>query len=269
MSRTYFSKLDPKEKESRLLQLANSQGKITVWVKGQQEKYLLNALDFQRHTFGLVIDNQEEIFVKGAAVLCSFELRGMSFFSQVIVNKSIASHMMLEFNDFLYKSEKRASYRLLTHPIYEVRAEFNAGEGYQGEKVIDIKTRTSQTGLFKNFLKLLSDNEDEAQPLRFRVQDLSVTGMSIHIGEIDKCHFVKDLVFHDVVIVFKDERITVPKVKVIYIVDFIANEKIPKRYKVGLHFSDLPAQVDDQLGKKINQLLRQIDFNKDFENFTK
>jgi hypothetical protein len=31
----------------------------------------------------------------------------------------------------------------------------------------------------------------------------------------------------------------------------------------------MPTVIDDKLGGKINQLLREIDFNKDFENFTK
>jgi hypothetical protein len=61
----------------------------------------------------------------------------------------------------------------------------------------------------------------------------------------------------------------IPQVKVVYIVDYISRDKKIKTYKVGLHFLNLTTTVDEMLGRKINELLRQIDFNKDFENFTK
>lgn len=272
MSQTYFSKLDPSEKESRLSQLAAAKGKVTVWVKGQKLKSTYTVLEYDKERQDLVLDSKELNFAKGENLLCSFELRGMNFFSEVTANRSIVDYFLLECKSTLFKSEKRSSFRLLTFPIYEVFAEFTLGEGYEGGKVVNLKNRTNQTALFKNFLKLMDKDEeikDVTQTVKFRVQDLSATGLSLNIGEIEAEFFVKDQIYKDVKLIFTDETIVVPEVKAVYVVDSISGDKKAKKFKVGLHFPNNPTTVDEQLGKKINKLLREIDFNKDFENFTK
>jgi hypothetical protein len=277
MSETYFSKLDSKEKESRLVQLGISKGQVTVWVKGSQKKFHYSVLEFDKARLEIILNNKENMFSKGTQLLCSFELRGMFFFSEVTVNKSIVDFFILEFKGQLFKSEKRSSYRLLTFPIYNVNAEFDLGEAYEGGKVVDIKNRNSQTtGLFKNFLSLIEAPEevdgvvkDVTQTQKFRVQDLSATGLSLHISELEAGYFAKGILFKNVKVIFPDETIIVPEVKVVYLVDFIAAERKIKKYKVGLNFPNNPVTIDENLGLKINELLREIDFNKDFENFTK
>lgn len=271
MSQTYFSKLDPKEKESRLMQLGSSRAEVTVWVKGSKNKSNFPILDFVKDRSELVLDTKEQVFPKGTKLLCSFEIRGMHFFSEVLVNVSIVNHFVLEFNSTLFKAEKRSSYRLLTYPIYEVYAEFDLGEAYEGGKVVDMKSRTSQTGLFKSFIQLVEKNDDASQyqKVKHRVQDLSATGMSLHIGELESQYFFKDMIYKDVALKFIDETIVIPEVKVVYVVDYIASDKNLKKFKVGLHFPNMPINIDEKLGKKINKLLREIDFNKDFETFTK
>jgi hypothetical protein len=182
----------------------------------------------------------------------------------------------LHFNSDLFKSERRTSFRLLTYPLYDVWADFDIGEKYQGaSNVIDLhskRTRGQQTLLFQSFIKLAEGKEETSQDLthlKIRVQDISHTGMSIHIGELEMKYFVKDRTFHKVPIYFTDEIIEIPQVKVVYTVNFISNDKNLKCYKVGCHFQDLPDNIDDLLGGKINKLLRENDFNKDFENFIK
>ncbi len=273
MSDTYFSKLDPKEKESRLVQLATSRGRVTIWIKGQKSKLLYQVIDFEKDRLELLLDSKDKPFPKGTKLLCSFELRGMYFFGEVAINESIVSSIVLEIKGQLYKSEKRASYRLLTYPIYDVYAEFQLEESYEGSNVVGIKNRTTQTGLFKNFLKLL-EAKDEAevevhQLVKYRVQDLSTTGMSLHVGELEAQYFSKNYVFQETKIIFPDQVLIIPEVKVVYVVNYITGDKNVKKYKVGLHFPNMPTIVDESLGKKINELLREIDFNKDFENFSK
>ena len=276
MSETYFSKLDLKEKESRLVQLGISKGQVTVWVKGDKQKHHFTVLEFDKNRNELILDSKNNIFAKGTQLLCSFELRGMFFFSEVTVNRSIVDFFLLEFKGQLFKSEKRSSYRLLTYPIYNVNAEFDLGEAYEGGTVVDFKTRQNQTGLFKNFLNLIEapDKEvvrtkDVTQTEKFRVQDLSATGLSLHVSELESRYFSKGINFKDVKIIFPDETIVIPDVKVVYLVDFITGERKIKKFKVGLNFPYNPTSVDENLGRKINELLREIDFNKDFENFTK
>ena len=273
MSQTFFSKQDPIEKSSRLSLLGNSQGVVTIWKKGSKDKHEFNVSKFDKTREEIVLDSKDNLFNAGETVLCTFELRGMNFFSEVVFQVSISGHNVLQFTNTLFKSERRSSYRLLTFPIYEVWVEFDLGEAYEGGKIVDMKSRTNQTGLFKNFLKIASgaeaSDEEANNTLKIRVQDLSTTGMAIHIGELEHEYFRKDEVFKNVNIKFSDETMTVPEVKVMYVVDYISNDRNIKKYKVGLHFSNLPPTLDDRIGKKINLLLRQNDNNKDFENFIK
>ena len=270
MSQTYFSKLDPKEMESRLIQLATSKGLLTIWVKGSKTKHKLQVYAFERSRNEIILDSSDDLYSLGESILCSFDLRGMSFFCEVIFNKSLG-RSILQIKKDVYKSEKRGSYRLLTFPIYEVYAEFDLGEAYEGGKVVDFKSRTSQTALFKSFLHLVNElnQKNQHQKVKYRVQDLSATGMSLQIGEIDSQIFSKDFVFKEVTLHFKDGTILVPEVKVVYVVNYIAGDKNLKKYKVGLHFPNLPSKIDEQIASRINKLLREIDSNKDFENFTR
>jgi hypothetical protein len=267
MSQTYFSKLDSTEKQARLNQLGSSQGMATIWVKGTKTKHRIQVKKFHEARAELVLD-ANNLYPKGTVLLCSFDLRGMSFFCEALV-LSVQGDLALEINKDLFKSEKRKSYRLLTFPVYEVSAEFNLEQTYLGGKVIDIKSRTNQTALFKSFLKLVDDLDvqNKNQKIKYRVQDLSTSGMSLQIGELDSQLFSKDYVFKDVCLHFKDEAITIPEVKVVYIVDYILGDRSAKKYKVGLHFNNIPLNTEEQLGAKINILLREVDSNKDFENF--
>lgn len=271
MSQTFFSKQDPSEKLSRLSLLGSSRGVVTLWIKGKKDKHNYNVFKFDKDRMEIVLDAKDRIFTPGQTVLCTFELRGMNFFSEVIFQESISGFNVLQVKNTLFKSERRSSYRLLTYPLYEVWAEFDLGEVYEGGKVVDMKSRTNQTGLFKNFLQLLDDknNGDEGNKFKIRVQDLSTTGIALHIGELERKYFEKNFIFQRVKINFTDEFIFIPEVKVVYVVDYISSDKNIKKYKVGLHFPNLPAATDDLIGKKINRLLRENDFNKDFENFIK
>lgn len=273
MSQTFFSKLDLHEKTNRLNQLAVSRGSITIWIKGQKDKLIHKALQFDKDHLCIVLDSRLNLFPLGSAVLCTFDLRGMTFFAQGVFRKSVGGDAVVEIKADLFKSERRNSYRLLTYPIYEVWAEFDLGEVYEnGGKVIDFKTKSSSntTDLFKNFLNIVSSEEgDESGKIKIRIQDLSTTGMSLHVGDIESPYFIRDTDFHNVKLTFQDEVIEIPEVKVVYIVDYISSDKNLKKYKVGLNFPKNTTNVDEVLGRKINQLLRDSDFNKDFENFLK
>lgn len=271
MSQTFFSKQDPSEKLSRLSLLGSSRGTVTVWLKGSKDKHNYTVFKYDRDREEIVLDSKDKKFKSNDNVLCTFELRGMNFFAEAVYQESISGYAVLQVKGTLFKSERRNSYRLLTFPLFELNAEFDLGEVYEGGNVIDLKNRNNQTGLFKNFLKLVGNNEqeDDLAKLKIRVQDLSTTGMALHIGDLEYKYFEKNLVYQNVILKFSDETITIPEVKVVYVVDYIATDKNLKRYKVGLHFENLPAKIDDQIGRKINELLRQNDNNKDFENFLK
>jgi hypothetical protein len=270
MSSSFFSKLDAKEKESRLQQTGVARAIVTIWKKGAKQKFTYTVRDADPTRAELVLDSSDDPFSVGTEVLCTFDVRGMNFFAQVRCMKSVTNNIVLHFYSDLFKAERRSSYRLMTFPVYEVYAQFDLAKPYEGEKVIDLKSRTSQTAMFKNYLQLIEKNSDQPlQKARYRIQDISATGMSLHIGELDGDLFVKDSTYKEVEIQFSDETITIPEVKVVYVIPAISKDRNLRTFKVGLNFPNLPAIVDDQLGKKINQLLREVDLNKDFETFLK
>ena len=270
MSQTFFSRLDPLEKASRLGLLSSSRGLVTVWIKGAKEKISINSIEYHKDKESLILDSQDNLFPPNSDVLVSFELRGMTYFSQVKFLKNAGDYASLEFKGELFKSERRSSYRLLTYPIYQVWAEFELGESYQGGNVVEMKSRLNQTKLFQNFIQLVEGkNGQEGSFLKIRVQDLSATGMSVHIGELDLKYFPKDQVFKNLEITFTDEKILIPEAKVVYVVDYISSDVNLKKFKIGINFPNLSSQLDDLLSKKINKLLREVDANKDFETFLK
>ena len=269
MSQTFFSKLTLEEKISRLGLLGSSKSELTVWIKGQSNKLTFKASDFHKDRIEIVLDSKEKTFPIGTKILCSFELRGMYYFSEVVFQTALGEHSVLQFSGDLFKSEKRNSYRLMTYPMFNINAEFDLGETYEGGKVVNLKTKTSQTGLFKSFIKMVENKDDDSQNLRLRIQDISTTGMGIHIGELENPYFAKDTIYHNVVIDFQDEKITIPEAKVVYKVEFIGSDKKIKKYKLGIVFTNVPTVLDEKLARKINKLLRDNSPNKDFENLIK
>lgn len=269
MSQTFFSKLDPAEKTNRLTAIGNTRGRVTVWVKGQKEKHLLEAMTYDAERMTLILATQEDVFPDNTPTLCSFEFRGMNFFSETIFTKSVGGFACLKFGSTLFKSEKRQAFRLMTYPQHEVWAVIDLEEAYQGGKVIDFRTKQSTTALFNKFLSLVEGDETNPSALKIRVQDLSTSGMALHIGELESQYFPKDAMYKNVKIRFTDDEIVIPLMKVVYSAKINSSDKNLTKYKLGINFENLPNAIDHRLGKKINELLRESDHNKAFENFNK
>jgi hypothetical protein len=272
MTQISFSKQDPTETLSRLKLLVSSKGSLTIWQKGQKNKYNHTALKFEQERMEVVIDSLDLKFPKGSSVLCSFELRGLNYFSEVIFETHPSGNLVLQFKNPLYRSEKRTAYRLMAYPIYEIWAEFEIKTTYVGGKVVELKNKTNETGLFKNFLQIMKDEapNQSNDKIKIRIQNLSATGFAIHVGSIELEYFKKDAVFEKVKIQFADETIEIPFVKIVYTVALInADKKNERKTKVGIQFENLPPLIDEKISSKINSLLREVDANKDFENFIK
>lgn len=265
MSQTFFSKQTPVERESRFNQLVSSGEPLIVWKKGSSERHNFKATHFDKKANELVVDNGDIIYAVNAKVLGSFELRGMNFFCELNVLKSSQGYTLFKIGDILYKSERRSSYRLLTYPIYEIYALFHIDHLVDDDSVINMNTGMSRKNLFKNYLKLVDKGDAGNQYVKVRVQDLSATGLALHISELEEKFIVKDQTYKNLEIHFPDEVITIPEAKVVYVVPYIAGKG--KKFKVGVNFPNLSSKIDIHLGRKINELLRQIDSNKDFENF--
>jgi hypothetical protein len=272
MSKTFFSKLDALEKTNRLSQVVQSKAVLTLWLKGQKERESIEAIDFNKNNLELIISKHLSKFHTGQELLCSFDLRGMTFFSQVTYQKETNGFSKITFSKDLFKSERRANYRLLAGGLYEVWADLDLGEKYQSSNVVNLNKRIGQTKLFKNFMKLAGELSDNAETnntghLKIRIQDLSTGGMSFNVGELELRHFSKDKVFNNVLLVFKEDVIEIAEAKVIYVINYIGSDPSIKKYKVGFNFTNVTETIESAIFQKINELLRENDFNKDFENF--
>lgn len=268
MSQVFFTKLDENEVVTRLSLLSSSHGMVTIWEKGEKEKFKYNVLKYHRDLNELVLNPSDKKFSSGKILLCSFELRGMSYFSEVIFQTSIGGHEVLQFKAAIFKSERRANFRLLAYPLHKIWAIFNLKTADGNQNVLQIKD--SQAQVFKSFLKMVDDNSlTENQNVKILIHDLSLSGIGFNIGKYELDYFKKDTEFKDTIIKFQDEIIEIPSSKVAYVIDYVSSDNKGKRYKVGLHFGVLSATVEDRLSSKINSLLREHDDNAAFENFIK
>jgi hypothetical protein len=273
VSRSHFTTLTHQEKQSKLWQLAQASGECYLWVKGQSKKIQVRVKDYRKDDDLLVFHSEDEVFQVGQELLGTFNLRSVSFFFKSKIKKNTEDNVEVVLEGDFFKSEKRQNFRLLTYPIYTIHAEIELPDSYEGGKVIDFKSRVSQTGLFKSFLKLVNENEDQddlGKKFRVRVQDLSATGLSIHVSELEAEWFNTGDNLKPLSLIFSDEVIEVSKSSIVYIVDHIgSNNNNQKIYKVGIRFDPNNDMLDSVISKKINSLLREIDSNKEFEDFIK
>ncbi|MBY0516588.1 MAG: PilZ domain-containing protein [Bacteriovoracaceae bacterium] len=273
LPRTHFTSLGDAEKKSKLWQLSSQNGSCTLWSKGDKEKQLYRVKDYNRDEGRLLFHDEHVTFPIGKEILGTFELNGVSFFFKGKVTTSSSDGVSVSTSGEFYKSERRQNFRLLTYPIYDISAEFKLPESYAGGKVIDFRQKISQTGLFKSFLRIVdpgSENQELGSLVKMRVQDLSVTGLSIHIGSAELDWFKAGTEIKELVLNISSDVIVIPKSKIVYVIDHIGHaDRFHKKYKIGLRFEDLPSQIDQKLGSKINELLRSVDANKEFEDFLK
>ncbi len=270
--RTNFTTLSESEKKSKLWQLSSAKGKCTLWQRGQKERRPFRVKDYNRENNQLMLHQELEALGVGQDILGTFELKGVSFFFKAKVTKASRDEIIVEASGEFFKSERRQNFRLLAYPIYDITAAFALPVTYEGGKVVDIRNKTTQTGLFKSFLRLVEPQrsvEDQSN-LRLRVQDISLTGMSIYIGPAEIEWFRAGETFKNLEVSLEGQNLVFPDCRIVYVVDQIGtNDRQQKKYKVGLRFEALPETIERQLAAKINDLLRSVDANKEFEEFLK
>jgi hypothetical protein len=270
--RTHFTSLTEPEKKSKLWQLSSAKGKCTLWQRGQKERRPFRVKDFIREESRLVLHRETAPLSVGQDILGAFDLKGVSFFLRAKISKLDQDEVHLVVAGDFYKSERRQNFRLLAYPIYDITASFKLPARYEGGKVVDIRNKSSQTGLFKSFLRIVEPlrSPDEQELLRIRVQDLSLTGMSVFIGAAELDWFRAGDLLPAVEVNLQGDELTFAGCRVVYVVDQIGRgDRQQKNYKVGIRFEAMPGDLERRLAEKINGLLRSIDANKEFEDFIK
>jgi hypothetical protein len=269
--KVHFTKITEKEKLSKLNITIRNNVEITVWIKGRSVREHYKSIELMGHK--IKVYPSKTLHLVNNDVLFKFEINGVNYFSQgkLTENKSEKS-CFLTINAEMFKSERRTSYRLLTYPIYDVQLVVSIPEVYQGSNVVDIKTGVSQTKIFKSFLNIIGQNNEQEgySKVSFRVQDISVTGLSFVVGDVEREYFRKGQKLTLFNIYFDGELFDVEEATIVYMIDYFqSNKKGLKQHKVGIRFENVTTNADSQLGRKINEVLRTNESNDEFEDFIK
>lgn len=265
----YFQELTEQEKISKLSLLARSDVELTVWEKGQAKKEKLQPKEFNFEQLRLVCFSASGASFAGKKVLYSFEINGLSFFGKGELNDLGKTTRSLHCQESLYKSERRTTFRLLTFPHHKVFLQLKVDqEELKQSNVIGIGSGLSQTGLFKNFLRLIEDKSKDTPPegyARFRALDLSVTGAAFQVGELEAKFFPKGAKTGRILLEFNGKQEAIPNGEIVYNVELLQKNKRARIYKIGLRFEGVDLNLDQALGKLINSALR--DFDSEFEDY--
>ena len=269
--KVYFKELTDEEKQSKFSQLyRRSEGEITIWLKGKTNKHVLKVAQyFQTKNEVQIIGNIPKDHLN-SDVLYSFELNGLFFFSKGKTKSATNEKVYLEVKEKLFKSERRSNFRLLTFPHQQVYIHIQVSEEKREDSnIVSLKTGFSETGLFQNFLKVIGDDGSEVQIdgcLKLRVLDISVTGMAIQMGQIEKDLFSEtNKELGPIHLEFNGQMLKIPNAQILYFIDTLAQDKKTKLFKAGVQFLDIDTNLDVKLAKLINQTLRSLE--SEFEDF--
>jgi hypothetical protein len=265
---THFTKQNLKEKESRFHSLARANSSLTIWEKGSKLREKFDVLNFSKTEQKITLSVDETTYA-GKSVLYAFIINGVNYFGEGDLSPLTGKKCTVDVSGELYKSERRENFRLLTYPHYEayVQVPYELEENSNPSNVIGFDTKMTQTGLFKNFLKIVGEDEHvevKENFAKFRVLDISVTGLAFQIGEIEK-EYLENIKILKPMHLFFQEEMVVPSGEIRYIVPLIRSNG--SAYKVGIQFLDVDLNLDEKLGKFINKAMRS--FESDFEDFLK
>ena len=264
---THFTKQNEKEKISRFFHLEKNSLDVVLWEKGSDSREEFTTVKFDKDTISLIVVNKSTT-LKDKKLLFSFIINGVNYFGQCELHLMRGEMYKLTPINDLYKSERRDSFRLLTYPHYEAYIYIPQSEDVNIKKsnVVSLKTGRSETGLFKNFLEIVDQNNSDTRTgfSKFRILDISVTGLSFQVGEYEKEYLDKEKILKPIHISFKEE-VSFSSAEIRYIVPLVRSAS--SVYKVGVQFLDVDTTTDQKLGKLISSAMRS--FENDFEDFLK
>lgn len=267
----YFQQLIEKEKLSKLTQAGRSQALLTVWLKGETQKYKINCDEFMAKEQRLICSGLGSKELLGKSVLYTFELNGLSFFGVGELKDLRKEKFALEVGEKLFKSERRSSFRLLTFPHHQAYMHLPLNEeDVESGNVFGIKSGMSETGLFKSFLNLIKSEEEGVEKeghAAFRALDLSATGVAVKVGTVEESYFNKGNKVGPLALELNEEVVEIPEAEVVYKVDLVSQGGGKRAFKVGFKFLGVDEALDQRLVRLVNSALK--DFEEEFEDFIK
>lgn len=263
-TKTHFEKVHDSERISRLSFLSFHKLKVILWEKDNSERCELICSNFDEKNNLIYFKKNKQSFNENGSYLFSFMTRGVSYFGTLSYISSL-EETLFKFNGALYKNDKRKNYRLLTYPHYKAYAyiEIPVKEAEESN-VIDLGTRKSQTGIFKNFLKLVEEENDNST-LKLRVFDLSVNGLALVVNQNQKNILDTLSSLKNIKLNLLNNEIIIPESKIGHCNSFVGNLEF--NYKLGLNFLNVDNNLDGSIGGIINTFLRESD--EEFEDFIK
>lgn len=269
----YFKKLNSDEKKSKINQLAkNLENKIVVWKKGTTNKVSMTPVDFDYPTSVIQVTGSIPEEYANQDLLVSFEISGLHFFGICSLESPTGEKFFLKFLGDLYKSERRSNFRLLTYPHQNVFLHLKVDpEDEEKSNIVNFQTGVSETGLFQNFLKIIEEDNPDANVqgyIKLRVLDISVTGLALQLGPMEAKLFTeKDKELGLMYLEFNGKMVKIPNGEILYTMDFVGSDKKTAMLKAGLRFKDVNTNLDEELASLINQTLRSLE--SEFEDFIK
>lgn len=271
-----FTELQISERDLVLGELARTGEFVTIWIKSSSNKIFFKCKGYAPYSSLVeLIPRESGQFnqLDKKEVLVSFFLKSMQFFlTGVFTIDKINQTYLLKCSLKAYKFERRRNFRLLTFPMHAVRFHLKFPKEGRPSNVISLRARGEQTKLFQKFLELVNDQTDmkKTYEANFRVQDLSTTGLSFVMGELENRIVYDSLLLENALLEFNDKKYIIPQSKVVYLMDYIDPAKPGvKFFKVGVAFQNLDLALDNELSIHINKEIRELDSNKVFEDFLK
>ncbi len=273
-----FTPLSSEEVKRKLAYVSKNELELYIWIKGKKDKEKVKAKHFNAEEIRLHIENEDKTKSRflSEEVLVNYNIKGLNFFATAIVNYNDSIHAnYLQFVGQFYKCERRENFRLLTYPTYSVYCFLRITDNFSQDEQTSIldfsKTKSGNTSLFRQFIDLVDTKEQEElkeDQVLLRVLDLSVSGIALIAGKLEKEYFEDGKELHNLRIKFEGKDLKIPKAEVVYSKPHkIHNRESVEQFKIGVRFTKVPANVDDNLGKLINEHIKETDIKKVFEKF--
>ena len=260
-----FIKLKESEVKKKYLEVAFQKGFIKIWNKGDK-------------TFDFVLDSvhegseDEPIKVslslknlafendwKGEEVFIYFHLKKSRFFSKGKVEEiKEGESLEVTIEKDLYKLDQRKSKRLLTFPGHRVYAYIKLQVGIDGGVISLNRPKDHLHNFFKNFQKQVLESQfSNSTPLEkdfledyigFRVLDLSNSGLSFLLNQIEADYFKKLKSDFKMLLNFSGRKESLEECRLSYLVPYV-DPKLGNLslFKLGLHFKEIEGLIDNPL----------------------
>lgn len=269
----FFKELNDQEKASKFSQLTRSENpELILWRKGSADKFKIEAVNYFTTRKELQIDGKIPDDFFNSEVLFSFNLKGVHFFGQFKIISFAKTKIYAQPIGKVFKSERRQNFRLLTFPHHQVYLNIVTDDKeLQESNVIQFKTGLSETGIFKDFLSIINEEDGGDRVLdgyiKLRVQDISVTGLSLQLSDLEKERLPIKEDLGECILDFNGDLIALPGLQLLYALEGVAKDKKTRIYKAGVEFLNMDTNTDEKLSAKINKTLRSLE--SEFEDFLK